>query len=186
MVQISEASEAGVPAGLAVATPGGWRDMRALRPGALIWAATGAVRLLGLRRSRGAERMLLPPGALGNRNALWLPPGLRVLIDCDMAEAICGEALVLVPVAAAEGWRGVRRVAAPASLVVPLLERAAVIHAGPGMMLACPGIVPGGLRDGPGFAELSEGTARQMLASEMAEEAGVALAALRRSWSAGR
>jgi len=180
MVRSDEAAEAGVPAGLAVATPGGWRDMRMLQPGALIWAASGAVRLLGLRRRRGQERMLLPPGALGNRKALWLPPGLRLLIDCGMAEAICGEALVLMPVAAAEGWRGVRRIAAPAPLVVPLLDRAAVIHAGPGMMLACPGAEAGGLWDSPGFAELSEATARQMLACELAEEAGAALAALRR------
>ena len=53
MVRSDEAAEAGVPAGLAVATPGGWRDMRMLQPGALIWAASGAVRLLGLRRRRG-------------------------------------------------------------------------------------------------------------------------------------
>ena len=180
MERINSVAEAGLPPGLAVATPGGWRDMRALRPGALIWAASGAVRLLGTRHSRTAERMLVPPGALGNRNALWLPPGLRVLIDCDMAEEICGEALVLLPVAAAEGWHGVRRLIAPAPLLVPLLERAAVIHAGPGMMLACPGPEAGGLWDSPGFAELSEVTARHMLACEMAEEAGAALAALRR------
>ena len=60
MERINSVAEAGLPPGLAVATPGGWRDMRALRPGALIWAASGVVRLLGTRHSRTAERMLLP------------------------------------------------------------------------------------------------------------------------------
>lgn len=178
MTRIARAQGAGVPPGMAVATPGGWRAMAALAPGSLLWTAAGPARLVAVERLQGHERMLLPAGALGNRRTLWLPPDALVLIDCDGAEAICGETLVLFPVAAAEGWRGVRRVRAPAPLMLPVLDRAATIHAGPGMMLACSG--PGEDWQDTGFAELSEGAARQMLACEMAEEAGAALAALRR------
>lgn len=129
-----------------VETPGGWRAVGALVAGdRLVTADHGALPLVAVERSfrpaAGTWAMRLPAAALGNRDAAHLVPGQLVLVADAAALPHCGASRALVPALALEGWRGVEPHVPlfPEAPVLLRLTRAALIHAGPGLWLACAG-----------------------------------------------
>lgn len=171
-----------LPAGLGVLTLGGWRALGQLRRGDEFPSAQGVRRLMSLVPGRAARALRLPPAALGNRGALVLDDRAEVLIDSDAAEATLGAALVLMPLFAAQGWRGLCPMPRGYAGFCPVLDRPGLIQAGPGLMIALPGgeaqpWAPDAA--GPGFARLSPVAARDLVLQLMAEDLGQGLRARR-------
>jgi hypothetical protein len=84
--------------------------------------------------------LLVPAGALGNHEALRLMPGQGIMIESDAAEAMLGDPFALLPAAALEGVRGIRRTR-PAEwieVVTLVFERDEVVFGNSGALFFCP------------------------------------------------
>lgn len=190
----------GIVAGTRIATGLGWRRVETLRPGdSVLTLEAGYQTVETLFRARLKDADLprtfwpvcVPARALDCRESLILLPDQRVLIECDQAEDLFGDALALVPAAALEGWRGIARVPHPGGAEAVTLGFAVpqVVYASRAVLLACPG------QDGPAdttadlLAEepprladtaLTFNQARHLVACLIAEDVGGAL----RDWQA--
>ena len=109
--------------------------------------------------------------ACGNREALGLLPGQRLMIETPLAESLTGQPYALVQAEALEGWRGVTPSANRQPGLCLRLARPGLIYAGPGLILACPGADGAEL---PGLPALAP--ARGLLARMAALELAAALA----------
>jgi hypothetical protein len=173
---------AGLHPSTPVLTALGWEPVAELAPGDLLM--TGEAGLATIRQIRPEPRhspwsMLLPPGVLGNESALLLPPGQPVLIETGFATPYCGEAVVLVPATALEGWRGIAPHVPPQpeSVLQVHLDHPGVIFAGPGLLAWVPGtddrpFDPMRLLQEPARPVLPLAAARQLVARLIADEAG--------------
>lgn len=172
--------QAGILAALPVATPGGWRRAGALRPGDPVWVVDGppqpVVHLQRFPVPKGWA-VRLPPGAIGNPDAVLLLPQQSVALDLDQAAQIYGDPLALIPAAALVGWRGIARwrVAPDVAVQIGFAKRQ-LIYAGPGVLLCCEGSASPLLHpDGPPAPPLTGEQARHLMACVMAEEIGAEL-----------
>jgi len=170
----------GVLAGLAIATPDGWRAAGQVQAGDLVWCMDDAPQpVLAVRRHllRHPRAVLVPARALGNPAPVILLPDQPVALELDQAALIYGDPVALIPARALVGWRGITACRAPAGMVVRLVfVRRQVIYAGPGLLLGCAGIPPRGLRpEGPPAPPLTAGQARHLMTCVMAEEVGAGL-----------
>ena len=184
--------------GTRLATPEGWCGVEELGPGDRLLSFDGAPAVVvGVQSAEVAGRpqdwpaecwpLLVPPGVLGNTEALRLLPEQPVLLDCDAAELMFGDPFALLPAAALAGWRGIARMSPNPRerILTPILSSDEVIYAAGGALLWCPGDAAAGL---PGFAlrpdrgdgragyvPLSLASARDLVAVLMAEDVGAAL-----------
>lgn len=165
-----------------IATPGGWvraDQLRAMDRVLTVGAAPQPIQSVSRQSCRAAIN--LPIAALGNRIAVALPAAEHVLLASDFAVPMCGAAMVLVPIAACVGWRGVSIVHSTVAQQLRLtLVEPDLIYAGHGLILACPGkpTAAGGAHVDarpPPFSSLSIATARQLIACLMAYDLGRAL-----------
>lgn len=184
--------------GTSVATPTGWRRVEELAVGERLLSFDGApCVVVGLqvadvadnKRNWPANRwpLTIPPGAMGNRETLRLLPDQPILLHCDMAERLFGDAFALIPAAALVGWRGIGHEPPQANerVVTPILTTDAVIYASGGALVWCPGDTAAGLPGFPalpdradgrcGHASLSLCSARELVACLIAEDMGAAL-----------
>lgn len=162
-----------------VETPEGWRLVGTLTAGdRLVTAGHEALPLVAVERSfvpaAGTWAMHLPAEAFGNRAPLHLAPGQRLLVEGKAALPHCGDIRALVPALALEGWRGVEPHVPlfPKAPVMLRLIRPALIHAGPGLWLACAGsLAHPSVPDAEAPPELPLAAARQLVAALMCAEA---------------
>ncbi|MCE6961287.1 Hint domain-containing protein [Cereibacter sphaeroides] len=187
----------GVFGGTRIATPEGWRPVEQLRRGDAVLTVDGPPQPLRLARHNRIRPagwpvslgpLLVPPGALDNRESLLLLSGQHVLLECDLAEVQCGEPFALVPAAALDGFRGIFRVTPPAETVAVSLGFAQeeLVYAAGSTLLRCGGTEPAEnpvqamltrARGGRSPA-LSLEQAAHLIACLVAEEAGAALRGL--------
>ncbi|MCF6444003.1 Hint domain-containing protein [Nereida sp. MMG025] len=113
-------STTGLVGGTKVATPTGWRVVEGVVAGDKVLTFDGGMQTVIEVRRRvlwsGARPcpdhmwpMLVPAGALGNREDMWMAPEQHVLLESDTAEQVFGDPFALIPAAALEGFRGIQR-----------------------------------------------------------------------------
>lgn len=184
--------------GTRLAVPGGWCLVEHLAPGDRLLSFDGAPALVvGLQSADVAGRpqdwpadrwpLQVPPGALGNTEALRLLPDQPVLLDCDAADRMFGDPFALLPAVALSGWRGIGPMAPGLAerVFTPVLSTDEVIYAAGGALLWCPGDAAAGLpgfslrpdrgEGRAGYVPLSLASARELVAVLMAEDLGAAL-----------
>lgn len=107
-----DAAMAGIMAGALVETEAGWRPVEMVTAGTSVSTWDGGFRNVRRVDRRhvwaGAREVLIPGGALANCSDLCLLPGQHVLIESRIAEAVLGQAAVMVQAAALDGFRGIR------------------------------------------------------------------------------
>ncbi len=167
-----------------VLTASGWRALADLAPGDLVETQDQGLTPVATIRPELRPALWsvhLPPGACGNATALTLPPGQPVLIETRFALPFCGETSALVPAMALEGWRGIApHVPARTEQMLQLhLHRPGILFAGPGLRAYAPGTDAVfdlmHLLQPPTHPVLPLAAARQLMASLIAEEAGLGL-----------
>ncbi|PZR00648.1 MAG: hypothetical protein DI533_08930 [Cereibacter sphaeroides] len=172
----------GLIAGTQIATMGGWRSVESLAAGDAVQTfAAGAQRIRAVSRAMTGRAaipqvlwpVVVPAGALDNREELVLLPDQRVLLVTDVAEDQFGERFVLVPAAALDGWRGIRRRRSRADTAVVRIsfETPQILYASRATLVSCPGETP----VTPDCAMLPLPEAEHLVACLMAEDLGVAL-----------
>jgi hypothetical protein len=129
----------------------------------------------------------VPPGVLGNSEALRLLPDQPLLLECDAADRLFGDPFALLPAAALAGWRGIAPVAPGVAeqVFTPILQTDEVVYAAGGALLWCPGDAAAGLpgfdlrpdrgEGRAGYLPLSLASARDLVAVLIAEDLGAAL-----------
>jgi hypothetical protein len=185
MTGASPAIAEGIMSDTAIATPQGWRQAASLMPGDEVLTFDNGVRPVAASAIHalspdggGHWPMCVPPWALDNRDEVLLLPEQKVLIEADVAEELFGEAFVLVPAQALQGWRGIDRARPPQgkAAVVLRFDEPQIVYASRGVLLSCPGegLASPDWRD-PGHQSCTLSQARHLIACIMAEEAGAAL-----------
>lgn len=180
----------GIVSDTSIATPDGWRPAASLAPGADVVTFDHGIRPIKrcnvqpLFADAPAHWPLrVPVWSLDNRDEVVLLPEQKVLIEADVAEELFGEAFVLVPAMALDGWRGIERFRpAEGKVVVQLcFEEPEIIYASRGILLSCAGdqLDRTDWLD-PGYQVCTLSQARHLMACIMAEEAGAALREARR------
>lgn len=141
----------GLMAGTRVASNLGWRAIEALAVGdKVLTFDNGMQEIVDIRRAfmwldapDSAEAMwpvIVPVGALGNREPLTLLADQGVLVESDAASDAFGDPFAVVPAAALDGVRGIHR-AQPmhrVELIAIYFAQEEVIYAEGGAMLHCP------------------------------------------------
>ena len=101
----------GLLAGTRVSTEFGWRAVEDLRPGDRVLTFDDGlqpVAHVALIPAAGPRTVMqIPKSALGNRAALRVVPGQRLLIDTASAESVIGEPFVLIRAQALLGYKGI-------------------------------------------------------------------------------
>lgn len=171
-----------------VLTPTGWTAVRQLVSGDLVITTDhGPAPIVALRLQprQALWSVHIPQGALGNAQAVILPPGQTIQITSPYAVPFTGETVALVPAASLEGWRGIApHVPACSEPIVQLdLSWPALIQAGPGLIIGLDTVTKGPndllrlLVSAPNRHVLPFGVARHLVAALVAEETGQALRA---------
>ena len=141
----------GMLAGTRVATAMGWRRVEAICEGDQVLTFDGGLQtVVAVRRQvifsgeTAADiqdwPMLVPAGALGNREEKRIPARQAVLIESDAAEAALGDPFVLMQAKDLDGICGIHRVTpeAPAFVVTLEFDNDEVVFAASGAMCICP------------------------------------------------
>jgi len=141
----------GLAAGTLVATPSGWRPVESLIPGDMALTFDGGMQPLRhvltdtLWSAEGPcpfpfWPLLVPTGTLGNRLPLALMPEQYVLVESDLAEALCEDPFMLVPATALDGVLGIERVppAVPQEVYALFFEQDEIIFVNGSALLHCP------------------------------------------------
>ena len=107
-----DAAMAGILSGALVETDAGWRPVETISAGTCVSTWDGGFQTVRRVERRhlwaGARAVFIPGGALANCSEFSLLPGQLVLIESRIAEAVLGQAAVLVQAAALDGYRGIR------------------------------------------------------------------------------
>lgn len=141
----------GMMAGTVVASNLGWRAIEALAAGDMVLTFdNGMQEIVEIRRMtfwtdapdtpRAQWPVIVPAGALENREELTLLADQGVLVESDAASDIYGDPFAIVPAHALEGLRGIYR-AAPQQqieLIAIYFEQEQVIYAEGGALVHCP------------------------------------------------
>ncbi|WP_432816721.1 Hint domain-containing protein [Sulfitobacter sp. JB4-11] len=141
----------GLMAGTRVASNLGWRAIEALAVGdQVLTFDNGMQEIVEIRRKvffldapetdRAVWPMLVPVGAMGNREALTLLADQGVLIESDAASDRHGDPFAIVPAHTLDGVRGITRTA-PArqiELIAVYFATDEVIYAEGGALIHCP------------------------------------------------
>ena len=178
----------GLYASTPVQTAFGWRFAGDIAVGDLVMtrdAGLVPVKQVATEFRPALWSVLLPEQALGNPQAVMLPPGQPILVRSPYAMPFSGDDLALLPATALEGWRGITpHVPARAEPILQLrLDRPALVNAGPGLHLGCDGAETAGfdlkrLMEAPTRPSLPLAAARHLVAQLVAEEASASLTAL--------
>ncbi|MCB5198648.1 Hint domain-containing protein [Loktanella sp. TSTF-M6] len=141
----------GLVVGTMVATHLGWRPVEAVVAGDQCLTFDGGLQVVTAvsRRTvktKGAAAdpltwpLVVPVGALGNREELMLLPEQAVLIESDTAEQVFGDPFALIPAAALDGLRGVYRKPPAAEIEVVTLHfsQDEIVYANVGALFYCP------------------------------------------------
>lgn len=141
----------GLLADTLVATQNGWRPVGTIAAGDLVLTFdTGLQPVVELRhqtlqsatdRLGDAHRpLLVPAGAIGNRQPLRLLPDQDVLMESDVADQILGDPFVLMRASSLAGYRGIASVAPEAreTVVIPVFAQEQIVHANGAALLHCP------------------------------------------------
>ena len=150
----------GIVSGTVIGTGLGWRAVEAIAVGDQVLTFDhGLMPVTGVRRERsgaGARNLpqhlwplLVPSGAIGNRQALTLLPEQHVMIEADLLEDLYGDPFALLPALALEGWRGVEPLWPPEALDPVTLSFAhpQLVYAAGGSLLLCPATNLGSLTE---------------------------------------
>ena len=185
----------GFLAGTRIATGCGWSAVEALRPGDGVQTFEAGVQpLVTVHAARFAPvevpevlwSVFVPRDALDNRDDLLLLPQQHILIEAECAEDMYGDRFALVPAAALDVWRGIRRrrPRAGAEVLHLSFDAPQIVYASRATLVACPGRAPrwhaSTMRqpepDGRArYAALSLSQAEHLVACLMAEDLGAAL-----------
>ncbi|MCT2539237.1 Hint domain-containing protein [Sedimentimonas flavescens] len=154
----------GIAAGTRIATEDGWRRVETINPGERVLTFDhGPRRVQQIMRATLSDgcghcppHMLpleIPPGVLGNAEAMMLLPEQIVLIESDLAETLYDDPFAFIPAAALEGYRGAARIAPqqPFEVIFLQFEDAEVVYANGAGMILC------GAADGTPLDALMEG-----------------------------
>ena len=141
----------GMLAGTRVATAMGWRRVEAICEGDQVLTFDGGLQtVVAVRRqvifagetAAAIEDwpMLVPAGALGNREEMRIPARQAVLIESDTAEDVFGDPFALIPVASLEGFRGITpsRPADRIEIVTLHFAGDEIVFANTGALFYCP------------------------------------------------
>jgi hypothetical protein len=141
----------GLIAGTLVATEQGWQSVEDLQSGDRVitfdhgMRPVRAVRVSTLYTAADAAPRSLwpvsvPAGALGNRTEMQLLPGQPVLIESDAAEALYGDAFLMVPAGVLDGYNAITRAAPEREVTVVTLEfdDDEVIYTNGTLLVQCP------------------------------------------------
>ncbi len=141
----------GLVTGTRLATAMGWRPVEALAVGDKVLTFDA-----GLQPVTGITRLSLwsgpapcpkrfwpvsvPAGALGNREALHIPPYQPIMLESDAAEEVFGDPFVLVPAVALDGCRGITRTPpnGPVEVVILTFAEDQVIFSDSGALFFAP------------------------------------------------
>lgn len=148
---VEQVSTTGLVAGTKVATPTGWRSVEGVIEGDKVLTFDGGMQTVVAVKRRvlwaGGRPcpdhmwpMLVPAGALGNREDMWMAPEQHVLLESDTAEQVFGDAFALIPAAALEGFRGIQR-AFPhdkVDVIELVFAQDEVVFANSGALFFCP------------------------------------------------
>ncbi len=148
---MGEAPRIGIIAGTRVATTIGWRPIEEVKPGERVLTFDGGLQEVArVDRSRLWARakacprrhwpLHVPVDALGNQTPMQLLPDQPVMLESDAAEDIFGDPFTLMPAAALEGFRGIRRELPDATteIVTLFFEEEQVVFANIGALFLCP------------------------------------------------
>jgi hypothetical protein len=138
-------------AGTRVASNLGWRSIEALAVGDMVLTFdNGMQEIIQIRRmtfwtdapktARAQWPVIVPVGALDNREELTLLADQGVLVESDAASDLYGDPFAIVPAHALEGLRGIYR-AAPeqqVELIAIYFAEEQVIYAEGGALVHCP------------------------------------------------
>lgn len=181
----SSAIAEGIVSDTLIATPEGWRTAVSLQAGQRVLTFDhGEQKISSIQvmpfwaEHQSHWPLLVPVGAMENREEVILLPEQKVMIESDVAEELFGEAFVLVPALALESWRGIGVCRPPAGKAVVQIgfDEPQILYASRNLMLSCPGDAMQRVDfGGPSFLSCSMSQARHLIACIMAEEAGVAL-----------
>lgn len=141
----------GLMAGTCVASNLGWRAIQALAVGDMVLTFdNGMQEITEIRRSTvwldapdtapAMWPVVVPAGALDNRQELTLLPDQGVLVESDAASDMYGDPFAVIPAQSLEGVRGIYRVA-PAQqieLIAVYFADEQVIYAEGGALIHCP------------------------------------------------
>jgi hypothetical protein len=125
--------DSGMVDGTKVAGAMGWRPIETISAGDRVSTFDGGMQEVrqvtrsNLWNGKGpCPRILwpleVPVGALGNSDVMLLLPEQIVMIESDVAEEISGDAFVLVPATALDGYRGIHRIQPHAPISVTTLH----------------------------------------------------------------
>ncbi len=141
----------GMMAGTHVASNLGWRPVEALAAGDMVLTFDhGMQQITDIQRATvcidapdtapALWPVVVPIGALGNREELTLLADQGVLVESDAAYDIYGDPFAIVRVAALEGVRGIHRRAPVARIELVVIHFACeqVVYAEGGALIHCP------------------------------------------------
>ena len=141
----------GLVAGTKVATREGWRPVEGILAGDECLTFDGGLQPVVQVTRRTLERdalrsdpanwpLIVPAGALGNREEMILLPDQSVLVESDTAEAVFGDPFAMIPALALTGLRGIHRAPPQAAFEVITLGFACeeVVYANAGALFHCP------------------------------------------------
>lgn len=141
----------GMMAGTAVASNLGWRAIEALAVGDMVLTFdNGMQEIVEIRRMtfwsdapdtpRAEWPVIVPVGALDNRQELTLLADQGVLVESDAASDIYGDPFAVVPAMALDGFRGIYRTAPQQQieLIAIYFAEEQMIYAEGGALVHCP------------------------------------------------
>lgn len=143
--------QAGLLAGMHIATAQGWRAAETLRVGDMVLSFDhGMQPILDIQRETvmPAENgvtddqmpIRVPGGAVGNKNDIWLMPDQGIMVESDTVMDVRDDPFAIVPASALRGFRGIRAEMPKDPLRVTTLafQTEEVIYIEGGLLAHCP------------------------------------------------
>lgn len=141
----------GFIAGTMVATSHGWRPVEALVAGDTVLTFDhGMQPIKSIKRERftlgqtADEAMMsaiyIPRDVLGNNSPIWVRADQGVMIEHDLVEDALGDPFAVVPAAALEGYRGIKRAETQVhmDLITLVFDEDEIIYIEAGLLAYCP------------------------------------------------
>ena len=178
----------GIFADTPIATPVGWRPAGGMVAGSKVMTFDGGVQIVEqvqyapyLSNHANLWPLLVPIGALGNKDELVLLPNQKVLLESDTAEDLFNDPFALIPAYVLDGWRGISRYRPQSGRAVVQIRfaRSQIVYASRGVLLACAGDpMMEHSADLPDYVLCTPAQARDLMACIMAQDAAASVRAL--------